>query len=160
MCSGPVEQLAPTANAPIDVSTLAAVAASVPVGVTNVSSNVIVITTGRPVASRAARSAAFASFRSDIVSIRRKSTPDSARTSAWARNESYASQNPRSPSGSTSRPVGPMSPATSVPSPAASRASLAPAAFSSAALSASPAAPSLMEVPPKVLVQMTSATDA
>ena len=75
MCAGPVEQFAPTAQAPRLSNTTAAVCASVPNRVLPSGSKVMETITGRLVTSFAAIRAALASARLIMVSTTSKSTP-------------------------------------------------------------------------------------
>ena len=68
--------------------------------------------TGKLEFSFAARIAAFASYKSEIVSIRIRSTPASAPARTWRLYKSYACSNFNDPRGSNNCPVGPKSRAT------------------------------------------------
>ena len=75
-CSGPREQLTPTASAPKPCNVTTILSGKHPVKLLPFSSKVIVVNTGKSVFSLAASKAAFISYRSIIVSIIIKSAPD------------------------------------------------------------------------------------
>ena len=147
--SGPSEQFTPITSAKGEAVSANA-SALTPVNVLPPSSKVILHITGSVEFSRAARSAALSSARSDMVSMTIRSAPLPALT--ISANISYASSCAILPSGSKSAPVGPMSKATNLPS-AARRAISTAAETSSATFLPSP---SLTLFAPKVLVYMTS----
>ena len=86
--AGPRAQLTPTASAPRPSIVRAMEAGVQPVNVRPVASKLIVTNTGSPVFSFTASSAAFASYRSLIVSITARSAPASAPARAICANMS------------------------------------------------------------------------
>ena len=97
---GPNEQLTPNASTPSPCNVRHMADTEHPVNVRLFSSNVIVVITGRLEFSFAARTAAFVSSKSVIVSITITSAPSAATTSSL--KISYASSKVRLPVGSRS----------------------------------------------------------
>ncbi len=110
--AGPSPQLMPTTSAPSEESVTAAASGVVPKNVRPSSPKVMVTNAGRSEFSRTARSAAFASARSAMVSITKRSAPAASAARTCSAKRSYASSKGSGPMGSRSCPVGPRSAAT------------------------------------------------
>ena len=156
ICWGPRPQLSPKASTPRPSSTAAAASRVPPVRSFPSSSKVMVTNTGREQCSLAASTAAFASYRSFMVSMRTQSAPAWAPASTTWAKASKACSKGRSPRGASSFPVGPMSRATKASFPlwaTASRARATPALTSVSA--GTPSSSSFRGLAPKVLALIT-----
>ena len=113
--TGPTEQFIPSAVTPSPSSVSAMAESEQPVKVLWSFSKLIVQKTGKSVCSLAASTAAFASFKSVIVSMKTASAPAAAPASICSANSAYAVSNDSVPIGASSSPSGPISSPTNAP---------------------------------------------